>query len=65
MGMLITDSKPFTSGGQVKKLVEVRCDDIEELTPADPEWAVGSIAWDVTTGKFYGLNSEGEWKEQE
>lgn len=65
MSMLITDSKPFTAGGQAKKLVEVRCDTISEITPADASWAVGSIAWDISDKKFYGLKSDGTWVEQE
>lgn len=64
MVMLITESKPFTIGGQTKKLVEVRCNSINDVTPSDSSWAVGSIAWDITESKIYGLKSDGTWVEQ-
>ena len=65
MNMLITDSKSFIAEGNPKKLVEIRCDSISDVTPADASWAVGSIAWDITAKKIYGLKSDGTWVEQE
>lgn len=56
-------------GGIEKQIVEIRCDSLDDITPADSSWAVGSIAWVVedataNTGKFYGLTSSGTWTEQ-
>ena len=42
-------------GGIEKQIVEIRCDSLDDVTPADSSWAVGSIAWEVSSGKFYGL----------
>ena len=64
MSKMITSSKPFTSEGQARCIVEIRCDSINDVTPADASWAVGSIAWDVTAKKIYGLKSDGTWVEQ-
>lgn len=64
MASLITKSEPFASGGQAKNLVEIRCDLIEDVTPANGSWSLGSIAWECKTGKIYGLDSEGNWNEQ-
>lgn len=61
---LITKKVPYTVNNAVKYIVEVRCDSIGDVTPPDPSWAVGSLAWEVSTGKIYGLTSAGEWVEQ-
>jgi hypothetical protein len=61
MAKLVTRSESFLENGQAKKLVEIRCDEIADVTPPDSEWTVGSIAWEITTGKFYGLTSDGTW----
>lgn len=50
-----------------KKVVELRADSLQDVTPPDESWAVGSIVWvvkDGTTGKLCGLTSAGEWVEQ-
>lgn len=46
-----------------KKLVEIRCDAIADVTPPSSAWAIGSLAWDVGAGKMYGLTSSG-WTAQ-
>ena len=48
-----------------KQKVEISCDSINDVTPADASWAVGSIAWDIAAKKIYGLKSDGTWVEQE
>lgn len=61
--VLVTEKSPVIVGGETKYVEELRCDSIDELTPAPDDLAVGSIAWDVTAGKLYGLASTG-WVEQ-
>ncbi len=51
--------------GTSKTIVEVRCDTPEDLPTASANWLTGSVAWIVSTGDFYGLNSSGEWIQQE
>lgn len=47
---------------------EIFCDTAADLPAADApnegELAQGSIAWDISTGDFYGLKSTGEWINQ-
>lgn len=47
---------------------EIICDTAADLPAADAlnegELAQGSIAWDISTGDFYGLKSTGEWINQ-
>ena len=49
-------------------IAELRIDTAEELPAADALagriLAQGSLAWDISTGDFYGLNSSGEWINQ-
>ena len=61
---IVTSAKPdifFTAGNHT--IVEVRCHDIGSVTPAPDSWATGSIAWEIPTGKFYALDTNGEWVE--
>ena len=39
-------------------------DELENIVFTDRTLAAGSLAWDIGTGDFYGLNSHGEWKIQ-
>ena len=49
-------------------LAEICVDTAEELPNADGITGrilvQGSLAWDISTGDFYGLNSSGEWINQ-
>ena len=49
-------------------LAEICVDSAEELPNADGITGrilvQGSLAWDISTGDFYGLNSSGEWINQ-
>lgn len=48
---------------------EIICDSESDLPDADSidgvELSVGSIAWAIDTGAFYGLSSEGVWYNQD
>ncbi len=48
---------------------ELDCDTAADLPAADGiggrELLMGSIAWDISTGDFYVLNSEGTWYKQD
>jgi hypothetical protein len=61
---IITKQMAVLVNGEQMNVVEVRADSITDITPPDPSWAVGSLAWDISTGKIYGLTSAGEWVEQ-
>lgn len=61
---IITHSQAVKVNDTFKTIVEVRTEDISEITPPNSEWAVGSLAWDITTGKIYGLKQTG-WVEQD
>lgn len=58
------------SSGIMKNLVlvEMALDSSADLPEADYQTeqilAQGSIAWDISTGDFYGLNSAGSWINQ-
>lgn len=49
--------------------VEIDVDSAEDLPAVDElsgrKLYMGSIAWDVSTGDFYALNSEGTWYKQD
>lgn len=65
----LTKAQPYKEvNGTFQYVVELRCSEIADVTPAHSQWAIGSIAFEVSTGKFYGLDiSEGVyvWVEQE
>ena len=58
------------SSGVLKKLVreEIVVDNVADLPTADYKegqiLAIGSAVWDVSTGDFYGLDSNGVWINQ-
>lgn len=47
---------------------EIECDTAADLPGIDDypgkRLSMGSVAWDISTGDFYGLNSSGEWINQ-
>lgn len=49
--------------------VEIDIDSAEDLSAVDElsgrKLYMGSIAWDISTGDFYALNSEGTWYKQD
>ena len=60
-GAVITHSvKDRISGMDV---VDIRCNEISDVTPASASWGTGSVAWEITTGKMYALDTDGEWTE--
>ncbi|HBB71913.1 MAG TPA: hypothetical protein DCZ71_04825 [Ruminococcus sp.] len=54
----------YSSGAAVIR-AEIECDTAEDLPAADHFndriLSMGSIAWVINSGEFYGLNSSGEW----
>lgn len=61
---IITDQqRDINAGGSERVCVTIRCHDIDDVTPASESWATGSIAWEIPSGKFYGLDTDGTWKE--
>ena len=65
MAYVITDQKHIRfSDDTSKAVVEIRCDTASDLPTASANWLAGSIAWDIATGDFYGLNSSGTWVKQ-
>lgn len=66
MAYTITDQKHIAyEDGTSKQIVEIRCDAAADLPTPGANWELGSIAWVVGTGDFYGLNSTGTWDLQE
>lgn len=63
MNFITSSSAVRTGSGTFQTIVEIRTESISEVTPADSMWAVGSLAWEVSTGKIYGLTQNG-WIEQ-
>ncbi|MBQ8927020.1 MAG: hypothetical protein IJ055_01935 [Oscillospiraceae bacterium] len=63
---VISSTTPVrTRGGIPMKLVELRCDSAQDIPLTPPAcWEMGSIAWDIGAGVFYGLNSDREWVSQ-
>lgn len=60
----ITRAQPYKEvDGVFQYVVEIRCHEITDVAPPNSQWAVGSIAYEILTGKFYGLTTDG-WVEQ-
>ena len=60
---IITEQKrDILAGGGERMCVTIRCHDITDVTPASESWATGSIAWEIPTGDFYGLDTDGTWE---
>lgn len=66
MAFLVTKKQPYTkSNGVIKYVVEARGDSVtEDVTPPDSSWYMGSLFLELSTGKIFGLDSDGEWIEQ-
>lgn len=47
---------------------EIDCDTASDIPAYNAvpgrKLTIGSIAWDISTGDFYGLQSDGTWKKQ-
>lgn len=59
-----------TESGKISVVkAELDCDTAADLPAANGisgrELLMGSIAWDISTGDFYALNSEGTWYKQD
>lgn len=66
MAYVITDQRHICfADGTSRTVVEVRCDTEADLPVASASWLPGSIAWVISTGAFYGLDSSGSWIKQE
>lgn len=53
----LTKMQPYKEvNGVLQYVVELRCHAITNVTPADERWALGSIAFEIGTGDFYGLD---------
>lgn len=55
-------SKSDKSDGMCKVLVTT--DTLLTAPPVQDNWEIGSLLWEVTTGVWYGLSSDGTWQEQ-
>lgn len=57
------------SSGRSVNRVEIDVDSASDLPAADDIDGIllyqGSIAWDISTGDFYGLKSDGTWYKQD
>lgn len=52
----LTNAQPYKEvNGVFQYIVELRCSAIADVTPAHSQWAIGSIALEISTGKLYGL----------
>ena len=49
------------AGGNRRYRVEIRCDALEDITPPDPDWLVGSLAAVADEQSIYMLKSTGVW----
>jgi len=62
----------FDSSGRSVERLELALDSAADLPAAENGTVIidgrvaaqGSIAWDISTGDFYGLDSSGEWIKQ-
>ena len=52
----VTKMQPYKEvNGVFQYVVELRCSEIADVTPPHSQWSVGSIAFEISTGKLYGL----------
>lgn len=65
----LTEAQPYKEvNGVFQYVVELRCSSIADVTPPHSQWAIGSIALEISTGDLYGLDiSDGVyvWVKQE
>ena len=45
----------------MKHVVEIRCDALSDITPADLDWMVGSLAAVADEQSIFMLKSDGTW----
>lgn len=50
---------------EIKKFVEIYADSAGDVPEPKENWSAGSIAYDISTGTFYMLNSSGVWVNQD
>lgn len=57
----MTEAKPYKEvDGVFQYVVELRCHSIADVTPPNSQWAVGSVALEVSTGgSIYCLTPDG------
>lgn len=64
----LTKAQPYKEvNGTFQYVVELRCSSIADVTPPHSQWALGSLAYSISTKKLYGLDiSDGvyRWVEQ-
>lgn len=64
---VVQESTTIVEGSPVYNArAEIAVDNVSDLTTTlnDYVFTAGSIAWDISTGDFYGLNSSGTWVKQ-
>lgn len=65
----LTKAQPYKEvNGTFQYVVELRCSSIADVTPPHSQWAIGSIAFEISTGDLYGLDISGGvyvWVKQE
>lgn len=49
------------AGGHLRYRVEIRCDALEDITPPEPDWLVGSLAAVADEQSIFMLKSNGTW----
>ena len=49
------------AGGNLHYRVEIRCDALEDITPPEPNWMVGSLAAVADEKSIFMLKSNGTW----
>ena len=54
------DDCVLTQDGR-KHVVEIRCDALSDITPADSDWMVGSLAAVAEEQSIFMLKSDGTW----
>ena len=53
----LTEAQPYKEvNGTFQYVVELRCSAIADVTPPHSQWAIGSIAFEISTGDLYGLD---------
>ena len=61
-GAIITHAVRDVTAYPDAYVVDIRCHDISAVTPASESWAAGSCAWEIPSGDFYALDTDGTWK---
>lgn len=61
-GAIITHAVRDVTAYPDAYVVDIRCHDISAVTPASESWATGSCAWEIPSGDFYALDTDGTWK---